>query len=45
MGAFHQRIGMKAMVEMFKANELTAPLMEKTRPAPYAPAEAADVLH
>jgi sulfite reductase (NADPH) hemoprotein beta-component len=45
MGAFHQRIGMNAIINMLKANELTAPLMEKSRPAPYAPEQAADVLH
>jgi sulfite reductase (NADPH) hemoprotein beta-component len=45
MGAFHHRIGMNAIIDMLKANELTAELMEKTRPAPYAPDEAADVLH
>lgn len=45
MGSFHHRVGMNAIIDMLKANELTAPLMERTRPAPYAPEEAVDVLH
>ena len=45
MGTFHQRVGMNAIIEMLKANAVTAPLMGKTRPAPYVPQEAADILH
>lgn len=45
MGTFHQRLGMTAIIAMLKENELTAPLMEKTRAAPYAPQEAANILH
>jgi len=34
MGRFHQRVGAVAIIEMLKANEKTAPLMEKTKDAP-----------
>ncbi len=45
MGAFHRRIGMNALIAMLHANEKTAPLMVKTRPAPYVHDAACDILH
>lgn len=35
MGQFHRRVGMLSLIEMLKQNPKTAPLMEKTLPAPY----------
>ncbi len=38
MGQYHHRIGMKAIVEHLLAHETTAPLMVKTKDAPFVPA-------
>ncbi len=38
MGAFHQRIGAAGLIAQLKADPRTAPLMEKTKDAPYIPA-------
>jgi sulfite reductase (NADPH) hemoprotein beta-component len=37
MGQYHHRVGMKAIVEHLKAHERIAPLMVKTKDAPYVP--------
>lgn len=37
MGAYHRRIGLDAVVEHLRANEATAPLLDKTFPLPFMP--------
>ncbi len=37
MGAYHRRIGFHAIIDHLKENTMTAPLMKKTKDAPYVP--------
>lgn len=37
MGTFHRRVGMTAIIDHFKQHPTIAPLMEKTKEAPYVP--------